>query len=171
MTWEQTHAKTTVMLRCVLFIVMALAFAAPAWGQSPDYDVRPQSQKLSTEQLATAFTGVTHQGAYNFDAEGNPGNRYTEWHADDGTILYREDSFVAKGGWTVIDGRICYRYDSVAISGGCFDVYQLGQCYYFYSARLTRNNARLPSGEEWGDYWTARSVPKGGRATCEDLIL
>lgn len=141
----------------------ALFTAVPAWGQSQDYDVRPQSNAVTGETLRQVFTGSTHAGAYNFDWDGTPGNRYTEWHSEDGRVIYREDDQVITGTWDVLNDQICYDYDSETLTGGCFAVFKLGTCYYFYSARY----AQL-SGED--DFWTARSVPKGERATCEDMI-
>ncbi len=158
------------MLRRSFFVLLTLltstAFCANSYAQSQDYDVRPNAAQVTGDALTQAFNGTTHDGAYNFDALGRPGALYTERHFSNGGISYTEQGQTIKGQWTVTPrDTICYVYEGGIISGGCFRVYQLGSCYYFYSAnRIEREN------EIDEDYWTARSVKQGERATCEDMI-
>lgn len=149
----------TLIYSCVLFV------SIPAFAQSQDYDVRPQAARLMQADIITSFSGITHTGAYNFNKDGNPGNRYSEWHNADGRILYREGMGVAKGRWAAARDMMCYDYDNPVMGSGCFRVYKLGTCYYFYSASLIEKDDELER-----DYWTARSVRKGDRATCEDMV-
>lgn len=152
-------------------LVVTFAFIASGAGiktaaaQSQDYDVRPLAGQVTGDDLLAAFKGITHEGAYNFDIGGRPGMRYIERHAADGGVVYTEKGQSLKGQWTVTPrDTVCYTYESDEIGGGCFRVYQLGSCYYFYSASF------IPRETLDQDYWTARSVKKGDRATCEDMI-
>ena len=143
-------------------------FAAPqsAQAQSQDYDVRPDAAQVTGDALTSAFEGQTHDGAYNFDQRGRPGARFIERHYADGRVVYTEDKERITGRWTVTPGHtICYSYDSDDINDGCFRVYQLGSCYYFYSSYFIARENEIDQ-----DYWTARTVQKGKRATCEDMI-
>lgn len=151
--------------RIISLTILALTAHAGALAQSQDYDVRADASQLTGEALRAAFTGVTHTGAYNFNTRGEPGNRYTEWHGETGEIIYREGTLLAKGKWTATRDMICYEYQGGDLGSGCFRVYKLGSCHYFYSAR-----AALQGGDNLGGYWTARSTVKGKRATCEDMI-
>lgn len=152
------------MFRRTIFALFVFLMAAPALGQSQSYDVRDEAARVSGQALKSSFAGVTHKGAYNFDARGRADNRFTEWHGADGKILYREGELLAKGTWTLARDMICYNYDDDRLSGGCFEVYKLGTCYYFYDSAVV-NFAATES-----IFWTARSVPKGQSATCEAMI-
>ncbi len=128
--------------------------------------MRPFSDRLTGKSITQAFKGLTHEGAYNFDALGRPGRFYTETHTDDGGITYTERGGTVTGRWRVSESdEICYSYDGGIIAGGCFQVYQLGTCYYFYSALELRVRDDMTE-----DDWTARSVKKGDLASCEDMI-
>lgn len=149
-----------------LTLFASFAGAATVHAQSQNYDVRPEAAQVKGKALTAAFKGVTHAGAYNFDARGHPGARYEERHKPDGHISYSERGQFIKGRWAVSNSdTICYSYDTDIIGGGCFRVYQLGNCYYFYSSQLLSREGELEQ-----NYWTARSVKKGERATCEDMI-
>ena len=154
--------------RALMFILICLSaffVSSPTFAQSQDYDVRPQAARLTSAEIIDNFSGVTHTGAYNFNQEGNPGNRYSEWHNADGRLLYREGTAIATGRWTSARDMMCYYYDNEAFTSGCFRVYKLGTCFYFYSANFVEKDDELDR-----DYWTARSVRKGNRATCEDMV-
>jgi len=153
------------MRRLILLMIASLCFCTQSFGQSGSYDIRPQSKRLLSNEILSNFSGVTQSGAYNFDSEGVPGNRYTEWHGETGDIFYREGEFTAEGRWAVSRDLLCYDYKGEGITGGCFRIYKLGSCFYFYSARLVEKDDEITR-----DYWTARSVPKGERASCEDLF-
>lgn len=158
------------MLCRILTVLLALftsaALCGSSYAQSQDYDVRPNAAQVTGKALSQAFSGITHDGAYNFDVLGRPGALYTERHLANGRISYTENGQIMKGRWAVTPrDTICYVYESDTIGGGCFRVYQMGSCYYFYStSRIERDN------EIDEDYWTARSVKQGERATCEDMI-
>lgn len=153
-------------LTILLTLLSSTAICHNANAQSQSYDVRPHAAQVTGDSLTAAFQGITHEGAYNFDALGRPGSLYTERHSNNGDVSYIQNSVLVEGNWTITpQDTICYDYDSSIISGGCFRVYQLGSCYYFYS------NLRIERPDEIDqDYWTARSVKKGERATCEDLV-
>ena len=154
-----------IFIFTLLTLTMQAQLTPASFAQSQDYDVRPEAARLMGDALQSSFTGMTHTGAYNFNPRGEPGNRYTEWHSEDGAIIYREGKLLAKGRWAVRNDMICYDYDSNILGSGCFRVYKLGSCHYFYSSSLLARKDALST-----DYWTARSVHKGQRATCEDMI-
>lgn len=151
----------------ILALSLCLSLPEAAKAQSHDYDVRPDAAQVTGETLQKTFKGITHEGAYNFDAMGRPGIRFTERHFADGRIIYTENGESFKGRWAVTPGdTICYSYEEkMQGGGGCFRVYQLGNCYYFYSSYYIAREDEVDQ-----DYWTARSVKKGERATCEDMI-
>ena len=149
-----------------LSLLAAIAMPASVLAQSQDYDVRPDAAQVTGPALTEAFKGVSHEGAYNFNSRGRPGSLFTERHFADGRVAYTEQGLTIKGQWAITPGNtICYAYDSDNIGGGCFRVYKLGSCYYFYSTFRVEREDEIDQ-----DYWTARSVKKGDRATCEDMI-
>lgn len=153
-------------LTALSLTAIALYLPQDATAQSQTLDIRPQSERVTGDDLTKYFSGVTHDGAYNFDLGGNPGARYMETHKPNGRVRYVEGDTDVGGNWAVISNRMCYSYNTELMGGGCFRVYKLGTCFYFYSAEImeTRNEINR-------NYWTARSVKKGDEATCEDLIM
>lgn len=147
-----------------------LAFACWALPQSgvaqtQDTDIRPNANQLVGDEIKSVFSGATMDGAYNFGRNGMAQSFYVEEHKPDGTLTYREGDDIEPGRWFVRRDAICYMYPSNQLAGGCFRVYQIKNCYYFYST--LRQQARHELGE---DYWTARSVKKGERAGCEQAV-
>jgi len=104
-------------------------------------------------------------GAYNFGLNGIARSFYVEQHNPDGTVSYEEDGVVEPGRWFVRKNTICYMYPSDAMTGGCFRVYQLKNCYYFYSSTIAPVANELSR-----DYWTARAVKEGETPHCEAAI-
>lgn len=104
-------------------------------------------------------------GAYNFGRNGKAQSFYTETHNADGTLSYKEDGATEPGRWFLRKDTLCFMYPSNQLAGGCFRVYQIKNCYYFYST--TRSQVPHETGEP---YWTARSVKMGERAGCERAI-
>ncbi len=151
--------------------LFAPVFVPPAYGQSQSYDVRPQARQITGAELSQSFKGITHTGAYNFDVAGRPGSLYSEKHHTNGRISYTEKNQLITGRWAITPSdNMCYAYDSDAISGGCFAVYKLGTCYYFYSTSVLTTNARAKTEDGIENYWTARSVKKGDYASCESMV-
>ena len=148
-------------LASVCFLLSSTAHA-----QSQTLDVRPQSDRVTGDDLTTYFSGVTHDGAYNFDLQGKAGTRYLETHKINGRVRYEEDNISAVGNWAIINDRLCYSYNSENMSGGCFRVYKLGTCFYFYSSEFIETKNEIDR-----NYWTARSVKKGDETTCENLVM
>ncbi len=154
-----------MLFRCFL-VLLCTSLPAQAAAQSQNYDVRPQANRVTGEDLAKSFKGITHKGAYNFDQLGRAGNNYTEQHHKDGKITYREKGEVLTGRWRLTpEDTICYSYENANLGPGCFRVYKIGTCYYFYASYLT---ARKDESDQ--EYWTARSVEKGKSATCLDMF-
>ncbi len=149
-----------------LCFLLAPLLVTPAYAQSQSYDVRPQARQITGAELSQSFKGITHTGAYNFDVRGRPGSLYSEKHHANGRVSYSEKNQMITGRWAITPSdSICYAYDSDNISGGCFAVYKLGTCYYFYST-----SALIKREEEGDSYWTARSVKKGDYASCENMV-
>lgn len=105
------------------------------------------------------------EGAYNFGRNGRAQSFYKEVHRPDGTLTYEEDGVEEPGRWFVRKDALCFTYPSQAMAGGCFRVYQVKNCYYFYDA--TRRQVEYELGE---DYWVARSVKTGEFPACEKAI-
>lgn len=153
------------MFRRALIVTLALGFAGPTYGQSQDTDIRPDADQLSAEQIKSVFSDADMDGAYNFGRNGKAQSFYREKHNPDGTLIYEEDGQVEPGRWFVREDALCFMYPSNQLAGGCFRVYQVKNCYYFYST------SRRQVATENGDlYWTARAVKKGERAGCERAI-
>ncbi len=146
-------------------MIAVLAFPVSAFAQTQDTDIRPNASQLSADQIKTVFSDTTMDGAYNFGRNGRAQSFYTETHHPNGTLSYKEDGDVEPGRWFVRQDQLCFMYPSNQLAGGCFRVYQVKNCYYFYSA--ARRQAEFELGE---DYWIARSVKMGERPACEKAI-
>jgi len=142
-----------------------LAIPAISHAQSQKTDIRPSANRLIGENLRNAFTGKTHSGAYNFTEKGQPTRFYEESHGNDGRISYTENGRNDPGTWLIMKDTLCYLYDATDMPGGCFRVYRVENCYYFYSDQNIERQDELDR-----DYWTARSVHKGEQPQCEASI-
>jgi hypothetical protein len=140
---------------------------APALShaQSQKTDIRPNANRLIGEELRDAFKGHTHSGAYNFTDKGQPTRFYEEIHGSNGRISYTENGRNDPGKWQILKDLMCYQYDASDMPGGCFRVYRVENCFYFYSSQNIELRDELDR-----DYWTARSVHKGEQPQCEAAI-
>lgn len=136
-----------------------------AASQSQTTDIRPHALRLSGEEIKAEFKGRTHEGAYNFNAVGEARNNYIETHFEDGRTIYKEKDLTSRGIWLVNDGSLCFVYEDDALAGGCFRVYRVENCYYYYSDQIEERQDELDR-----DYWTARSVRQGETPQCEAAI-
>jgi len=148
-------------------IIVALLFGLPtiSHAQSQKTDIRPNANRLLGDNLRTSFKGKTHSGAYNFTEKGQPTRFYEETHQDNGRISYTENGRNDPGTWLILQDTLCYLYDASDMPGGCFRVYRVENCYYFYSDQNVKRQDELDR-----DYWTARSVHKGEQPQCEASI-
>jgi len=153
------------MFKTLAILTLSLCFAGISLGQSQDTDIRPNADQLTAEQINSIFSDVEMDGAYNFGRNGKAQSFYREKHNPDGTVTYEEDGQVEPGRWFVRDDALCFMYPSNKLAGGCFRVYRVKNCYYFYST--SRQQMANENGEP---YWTARAVKKGERAGCERAI-
>lgn len=133
-----------------------------AFGQSQSTDIRPNANRIVGEALHGEFYGVTHDGSYNFTESGDPRQFYNETHHKDGSTTYREHDGDKVGTWDIIRDALCFTYESPEMTGGCFRVYKVGNCFYYYSTSLIEQRNELDR-----DYWTARSVKEGEVPTCQ----
>lgn len=147
--------------------IVALLIGSPAavYAQSQKTDIRPNANRLMGDELRSSFMGKTHSGAYNFTEKGEPTRFYEEFHKTDGRIAYSENGRDDPGTWLIMKDTMCYLYDAGDMPGGCFRVYRVENCYYFYSSQNVERQDELDR-----DYWTARSVIKGEQPQCEASI-
>ena len=143
------------------YLCLAL-MPAVSFAQSQTTDIRPNANRLVGEELLNAYKNVTHDGAYNFTDDGEPQRFYTEAHHDDGRATYTVDGQSYDGVWMIRSDALCFTYRTEKFQGGCFRVYRVGNCYYYYDNRYPHDKRELDE-----DYWTARSVPAGERSNCE----
>ncbi len=153
------------MFKPFTLTAILLGIAGTAFGQSQDTDIRPNADQLTGDQIKTTFSDAEMDGAYNFGRNGKAQSFYRERHNPDGTLTYEEDGQVEPGRWFVRQDSLCFMYPSNQLAGGCFRVYRVKNCYYFYST--TRRQVATENDEP---YWTARAVKKGERAGCERAI-
>lgn len=148
-----------------LILALALLCSASAYAQTQDTDIRPFANQLDGAQIKATFSGVTMDGAYNFGRNGKAQSFYVEDHRADGTLAYEEDGEHEPGRWFVRKNTLCFTYPSKRLSGGCFRVYQVKNCFYFYSSQLVARERELDT-----NFWTARSVRKGEAPNCVAAI-
>lgn len=157
------------LFKRALICAAALCLSAPApgtaYGQSQDTDIRGNADQLTAKEITSIFSGTTMDGAYNFGRNGKAESFYTEKHNHDGTLSYTEDGRTEPGRWFVRKDTLCFMYPSNQMVGGCFRVYRVKNCYYFYSA--SRKQVPYETGEA---YWIARAVKMGERAGCERAV-
>lgn len=156
------RVASRVLFKRSLIIILALGLSATAQGQSQDTDIRPNANQLTAKEIKATFSDVTMDGAYNFGRNGKAQSFYTEKHNPDGTLTYTEDGDAHPGRWFIRKDSLCFMYPSNQLAGGCFRVYQIKNCYYFYSA--ARRQVDYETGES---YWTARATKMGERAGCD----
>lgn len=145
--------------------VLILACPISAVAQSQKMDIRPNANRVISEDLRQSFAGKIHSGAYNFTEKGEPTRFYEESHDADGRIDYTENGRRDLGTWLIMKDMMCYLYDADDMPGGCFRVYRVENCYYLYSDQTIELQDELDR-----DYWTARSVIKGEQPQCEASI-
>ena len=166
---EALSKETTLIvpLKFLKIAIVSLLLSCPiaAHAQSQKTDIRPNANRLMGDKLRTSFKGKTHSGAYNFTEEGQPTRFYEEIHGSDGRISYTENGRKDPGTWLIMKNMMCYLYDAGDMPGGCFRVYRVANCYYFYSDRDAEREDELDR-----DYWIARSVVKGEQPQCEVSI-
>ncbi len=151
-----------IILTCLALTVLMTPYVT-AHAQSQTLDIRPKAERLTSVQLLSAFKGVTHDGAYNFNLEGLAGAHYLETHRDDSRVEYRESGRHFDGVWTIRKNMMCYTYAGDGLGGGCFRVYRIKNCFYFYSSTFIERENELDQ-----NYWTARSVKQGEEPLCVD---
>ena len=145
--------------------LLLLSVPLSAVAQSQKTDIRPNANRLIGEELHSAFNGKSHSGAYNFTEKGQPTRFYEERHNHDGRVSYTENGRNDPGAWIIMKDMMCYLYDAPDMPGGCFRVYRVENCYYFYTSQNIERQDELDR-----DYWTARSVHKGEQPQCEASI-
>jgi len=152
-------------MRPLLITICALMFPAAAMAQSQTTDIRPHANRIKGDALLKEFLGKTHDGAYRFTEEGKPERFYTETHHENSRVSYIENGNMTSGVWMITRDTLCFQYPNDSMAGGCFRVYKIGNCFYYYDAQLPQSSNELDR-----DYWTARSVKKGDDADCEAIF-
>lgn len=132
-----------------------------AYAQSQKTDIRPNANQVIGEDIRQVFSGQTHDGSYNFNSAGIARSGYVESHTADGRVYYEEGDIKSEGVWYVAGENLCFLYKAEDMNGGCFRVYQVKNCYYYYSSELPQREDELDR-----DYWVARSTLKGETPNC-----
>ena len=153
------------LFRFLLPLLLTVGLSSAVHAQSQDTDIRPNADQLTAKQIMKTFSKATMDVAHNFGRNWKAQSFYKEIHNPDGTLTYEEDGKVDPGRWFVRKDTLCFTYPSNKLAGGCFRVYQVKNCYYFYSA-----SRRQVAGENGQPYWIARAVKEGERAGCEKAI-
>ncbi len=146
-----------------LFVLCATPHTA--FGQSQKTDIRPNANQVIGEEIRELFAGQTHRGSYNFNNEGIARNDYIESHMPDGRTKYSEGELESDGIWYVARENLCFIYQNPDMNGGCFRVYRIKNCFYYYSSQLIQREDELDR-----DYWVARSTPKGETPDCDPAV-
>ncbi len=146
-------------------MICALMMSGSAVAQSQTTDIRPHANRIKGDALLKEFLGKTHDGAYNFSEDGKPARFYTEVHHENSRVSYTEGDETTSGVWTIMRDNLCFQYPNATMQGGCFRVYKVGNCFYYYNAQIPPSSNELDR-----DYWTARSVKKGDDADCEAIF-
>lgn len=152
-------------MRFLLSIFVVLALGTNAAAQTQDTDIRKDAKRVKGDALVAAYLNTTHLGAYNFSEDGKPQRTYKEKHFEDSKSIYTENGHAVDGMWTINRNLLCYAYPGQAMEGGCFRVYKLGNCYYYYDDMIPEYGLEYDR-----DYWTARSVKAGDEANCEAMV-
>jgi len=152
-------------MRVFIVSVLCLGLAGTATAQNQRTDIRPDAKRIVGDTLLKEFLGITHNGSYNFSDEGEPQRFYTETHHENSQTSYTEDDQTMVGIWTIMRDQLCFEYPNDPMSGGCFRVYKVGNCFYYYSNEIPELAMEIDR-----DYWTARSVKKGQIPSCEPAV-
>lgn len=153
------------MNRLCLSLGLFFVLSETAFAQNQSTDIRPSAERLIGTEITNAFSDVTHKGSYNFDRSGFASNHYIEEHFPDGRVIYYEGKLHREGVWFENNDTLCFVYKDNLMNGGCFRVYQVENCFYYFSDQI-----QLTEWELGEDYWTARSVVKGEMPQCEPAI-
>lgn len=164
---KYSQLKPHGRIRPLALIGFAACFMLPVTGtsQSQKTDIRPNANQLIGDEIRQIFSGQTHSGSYNFNSEGVARSGYIESHADDGRVFYEDGEVKSEGAWYVTHENLCFVYKNEALSGGCFRVYRIKNCFYYYSSNIPQRDNELGR-----DYWVARSTPKGETPNCDPAI-
>lgn len=142
----------------MIILIALMPFSVSAQEIFPN--VTHQSP-LTAEQLDNVFNGQSHRGSYNFMRKSFTTYSFEETTFEDGTLEHIQADVVDKGVWAISETLICYRYANKAFQSACFEIYQLGNCYYHY--------LKTVAGRSQGVF-TARTVIKGESPDCAPLI-
>lgn len=158
----------TQLLRKSIFYCVILSTAllpSVTYAQSQKTDIRPNAKQVIGDDIVKLFEDQTHDGSYNFNSEGVARNDYIESHTADGRVSYSERNLESEGIWYVAGNNLCFVYEHEDMNGGCFRVYRINNCFYYYSSQLPQQEDELDR-----DYWTARSTLKGETPDCDPAI-
>jgi len=153
-------------MRLLLTASLFLFCNSAALAQSQDTDIRKNALRIKGDALLESFLNTTHDGAYNFTEEGEPQRFYKETHHEDSKVTYTEDDGNPVDGlWSIRRNLLCFQYPGQKMSGGCFRVYKVGNCFYYYNNDIPEYGFEIDR-----DYWTARSVKAGEEPNCEAMV-
>jgi len=145
-----------------LGIGVLLAISAPAMAQTQDTDIRPYAESFTADDLRATFSDNIFDGAYGFARNGKARSFYREVHRPDGTVTYTEDGVTLNGTWSILRDQLCFAYETAAMAGGCFRVYEVGNCLYFYASRQPEQLDMTGKTQ-----WVARAVRDDDTPQCD----
>lgn len=149
--------STQVFRRITIFLALS-AMSLSVQAQTMPYEFMVGNKPLSDAELQAAFKGVTHIGYYRFERGELDTRSFAETTHSDGAVEHVQGKEVLTGRWRINDDLICYAYDIAQPIEFCFNIYQVGNCYY----HVAMTNGGSPLGR-----WTARSTPEGEEPNCE----
>ena len=157
---EGKCARLVIMKKLTIAFVLIFitGFLNPVAAQNTNSDL----QRLNSDDILRAFNGQTHNGAYSLTQDGEPTRFYVEDHLETSEAIYSENGISYPGVWSIMRDHLCYDYVSDDMTGGCFKVFQIGNCYFFFGDNIPNHLINLEQ-----NYWTARSVIKGQSPDCD----
>jgi len=145
-----------ILFSALLFQAMVLSSPASAQMDAP---VR-QGERLTEDRILELFSGQTHIGVYN------GGNSFVETHYADTRVYYEEEGDEPDYGvWTMRDQMLCFVYRSDRYSGGCFRVYKVSNCYYFFYENMPYREDELQTNN-----WNSKGYMEGTDNDCDPGI-
>lgn len=113
------------------FAIAALS-ACETGNPHPTVDqiVAQGGRPVTGEALRALHSGMTHYGVF----AGTDGS-WTEYHAPDGYVVYRDRGRPITGTWTASEDQVCYQYDVDQDDVlNCHYYFQQGDRYYVVNA-------------------------------------
>ncbi len=147
----------------ILFLFLCVyvnSFALNAFAQDATTKSIRQGERLTEDRILELFSGQKHLGIYN------GGNSFVETHYPDTRVYYEEEGDEPDYGvWTMRDQMLCFVYRSDRYSGGCFRVYKVSNCFYFFYENMPYRKDELQT-----ENWNSKGFMEGTDNDCDPGI-